>query len=294
MSLRYRWLAILLTAGCTRPASVTVPVPDPQSGVEASRPPRIINPGRSWTFTPTSDLQTYISTGTTTVELSSDPGLPRDTLTHTIRFNLTVVHTPPATTLNGSIDAFSISAGDRLRGSDLTLQVPFPFTGQAGNTAVTLKPVSISPTSLPDCSTPALTALSAIQRNVMVPPQQLTAGMTWTDSSSSSTCSGPILTTLTSTRSYTVLGETQYDGSPSVVVHRTDRIISIGDGSQGQHRIAVSAEGTGAGKLYLDPRSGMLRGAEGQYRMTLAVTSSGRTQRFTQDVRERTSAVARR
>jgi len=170
--------------------------------------------------------------------------------------------------------------------------LPFPFTGQSAGSAFILRPASLSAqNSTIDCNTSAPAVLTVLQRVIMVPPTELTSGMTWSDSSSVSTCSGPIMVSLTTIRSYTVLGETEDRGMKLIAINRVERTHSSGEGSQSQHRMIIKATGTGSGILRLDQHSGLLVNAETQYRADVEVTSSGRVQRFTQVVRERTALV---
>ena len=118
-------------------------------------------------------------------------------------------------------------------------------------------------------------------------PATLTAGATWTDSSTVDGCSGTIPTTTRTESRYTVVGDTTIGGITALQIHRADTLSAKGDGTQGQHRIALSATGTASTEIFVDPATGHFVGIDETQQTTVDITTSGRTQRFLQNVHER-------
>jgi len=106
------------------------------------------------------------------------------------------------------------------------------------------------------------------------------------DSTSSTTCHGltPIDVTLAST--YKVMGDTNHRGLAAILIERTAVILTEGQGSDGQHTVAITGNGSAAGKFYVDRVTGLLLGSEDRQRMKIIVASSGRRQEFSQTVIE--------
>jgi hypothetical protein len=118
-------------------------------------------------------------------------------------------------------------------------------------------------------------------------PATLTAGATWTDSSTVDGCRGAIPTTTHTQSRYTVIGDTTVGGITVLQLHRADTISAKGDGTQGQHRITLSANGSASAELLLDPATGRFLSVDETQEMAVDVGTSGRNQRFLQHVHER-------
>jgi hypothetical protein len=99
-------------------------------------------------------------------------------------------------------------------------------------------------------------------------------------------CSGSIPVTLTALQSYRVLGETTSGARSGILLERIDKTASTGEGADGQHRVQLKSEGSGQTQLLIDPLSGVLLEATGMNTTTATVTTSGRSQKFTQTSRE--------
>jgi len=291
MFARFSMLVLfLLTISCTRAA----PAPEPVLGPDATAPtapvPLAISSGRSWTITPGTQPRRYVSTATTTLELLSDTAVVREVITQRARFTLLTASASGSTSFLGSIDALTIDAGNRVGPTEIPPVFPVTFTGHVTNRIVILDALNSQPRkSATECSDPALSALNVIHRNLVILPRELVQGMTWTDSTSISGCNGPVPVTTLSIRTYRVLGEAESQGRPAILIDRTEKTLSTGEGSQNQHRILITTEGMGAGKIYIDRASGMLLDSEGEQRTDITLRG-GRLQRFKQTVRERTTA----
>jgi hypothetical protein len=91
-----------------------------------------------------------------------------------------------------------------------------------------------------------------------------------------------ISTTVTSSHSFTVVGETTYEGRPALEVQRTDSIHAHGEGSQQQHQLVLDASGTGRAVYYLSPADGHVAHLSTEQDLSLAITASGQVHHFTQ------------
>jgi hypothetical protein len=281
-------LAALFIAGLVAGCASANPSPS-LPGPEREAPPAAVEApvvsGRSeWTISPDDQVGVYSSVTSMSVELASPTGIVRDTLSSQVEFALSISRSAGAPRFRGSITSMSTQAGSTIGSSLQPQQLPFTFSGRIENGKLLLEPVPGEPVSvLTDCSNAALAAIPAIGRIVVLPPLQLLRGASWTDSTTVSTCAGSIPVTLTLLRTYRILGE---GSSGTILVERTDRSLSTGEGAQDQHRVTIRGDGTGSARLELDSRTGALVEAQGEGMTTVDVTSSGRTQRFTQRLRE--------
>jgi hypothetical protein len=134
---------------------------------------------------------------------------------------------------------------------------------------------------------PSATLVTRMQSLVPKLPARLVAGDTWRDSTTTSGCAGAFLATTHVARTYTVIGDTTFAGVPAVQVHRADDISASSEGAEGQHRVLISATGTGGGELYFDPASGRFLGTNAVQHTAVDVTTSGKTTRFLQEITQR-------
>lgn len=194
-------------------------------------------------------------------------------------------------TLAGGTYSYILTTEARVQRTDSGAPRALPTTTQR----VTLAIFSTGDVQLVDPSAPAsgapcdAAAALATQARELVPhvPATLSAGATWTDSSTTEGCRGTIPVTTHTQSRYTVIGDTTVDGVAALQVHRTDSISASGNGVQGQHRITLSATGTASAELYLDTVTGRFLGVDETQETTVDVETSGRTERFLQHVHER-------
>ena len=137
-----------------------------------------------------------------------------------------------------------------------------------------------------NCERPLLNRLAVIRRGILAIPAILSRNQAWTDSSTTSACSGNIPVQLTVVRTCRAAGES----GGVVLVDCEERTASSGEGSQGQHRINLQARGTGDLRFSLDRTTGEVVSVTGSSRTEIDVGSSGRVQRFVQTVQGRTVA----
>jgi hypothetical protein len=117
-------------------------------------------------------------------------------------------------------------------------------------------------------------------------PAHFAAGDHWRDSTTTDGCRGMIPAESTLISNYTVTGETTFVNMPVVQIHRLDSLSANGEGSEGQHRISVTANGTGNTDLFFDVTTGRLIGSNGLQTSLVNVTTSGRLAQFIQRVTE--------
>jgi hypothetical protein len=269
------------TSGRTEPEPVISETPP--SRVPASVP---LSSRTSWVLQPDSELHRYSSTTSSTVE-SAEPGSPiRDSTTLLIDFSLTLSRRHHGAAYSAVLERLSIYGGNRISPEAGEYHLPFSFTGRVESGQLVLDPINGQVSSAPDCSTQISSAFPAISRAILVLPLQLQKDLTWTDSASTSICSGSLPVILTTVRSYRVIGETETGTKPVVLLVRQDKTFSNGEGTNGQHRIQLRTEGSGQTQLLVATRTGSLIEATGTNTTTLTVTTSGRTQKFVQISRE--------
>ena len=275
-----------ITTACGRSTPVTTSLPAPDRTVTTSPD---VSGESLWVISPTNEQHSYASVVSTRLELaSSSTQVVRDSLVSRIDFTLSITRDPRAVSFSGSIDRISIEAGARTGPYDETAPLPFPFSGRLQNSTVTLnQPAGQTVGELADCTNSAVSAVSTVQRALVLAPLQLRRDMRWTDSSSTAMFSGPLPVTLTTTRSYRVIGEGVVSGARAILLERHEKTLASGQGSQGQHRVLIRGEGQGTGRVAIDAVTGALIEAGGTQTSLVTLTASGRDQRFTQVVNER-------
>ena len=122
-------------------------------------------------------------------------------------------------------------------------------------------------------------------------PLELSNQETWTDSTSTVVCTGSLPVTLTSLRTFHIAGESEFEGFRVLVIEQNERTFSKGEGSEGQHRIFVNGNGSTTGRLYINANTGELISSNLKNQTSLAIQSSGRLQRFSQNSTEVTQMV---
>ncbi len=277
---------VLIFTACARSTQRSPdPVLEPASNSPATP---AITTARSWTLIPTTAIQRYISTATTTLELQSDTATTRGSVTTTAAFTLSAIREAGLARIQGSLDSFSTKVNGRITQPDQASVVPLIFRGRLVNGGFNLDSINGQPPGTGDCRNQGLNSLSFLRQSVVAVPSVLTAGLTWVDSSTISACNGSIPLQLTAVKTYTVAGEDRRNGSPVIVIDRVDTFAAFGEGAQSQHRVTIIVRGSGSAKVYVDRASGMLNSSEGELQARVTINASGRTQIFNQTVKERT------
>lgn len=132
-------------------------------------------------------------------------------------------------------------------------------------------------------------ALRSDLQNLLVslpPTQPLTRGMAWHDSLETKSCQGMIPATAHIDRSFTVIGEVIYSGAPAIVIERKEIIRAHGEGAQQQHQVTIDITGSGSAVHYLSASTGRAVGVSASQQLDLAITASGRTHHFREDLKQ--------
>jgi len=117
-------------------------------------------------------------------------------------------------------------------------------------------------------------------------PNQLAVGDRWRDSTTTTGCRGTIPAESIVISNYVVVGDTAFANAVALQIHRTDSLSATGEGTEGQHRIIVTATGTGVMDLFLDTTAGRLLRSRGLQTSLVNVTTSGKLTQFIQHVTE--------
>ena len=270
-----------MACGGTRTSPPGVPSPLPTSPV--SQPPVSVTPtaeASSFKYAPGAvryrisrsaaiestgpDLQTHreISTNITNELLTLEPV---DQVT-----NFIAIIDTSATTTQGSI------------GSVQSVQLPVQTSGSFANGALTINPEP----GRGKCSTVSSMLMTDLH-NLLIPfPEQLSAGVSWKDSTNVQGCQAGIPTSAHTTRSYVVSGSASYEGHPVLVILRADTTRAKGEGGLQQHRVSIDAAGTGTALYYLDTATGRVVRLTIDQILDLSVTASATRSQFRQNSKQ--------
>jgi hypothetical protein len=278
--------------GCARSVSTPEQIPEPArqpvSGVITKAPVPVVM-GR-WTITPATSPRRYRSTTTTTIELKTDTGSIQDIVTRQSEFTLLTATSSGSTSFLGSINRIFTSAGVRIGRADDNTVFPVSFTGHIKDGSVIIDELNGSSLSNGlNCASPTASALQVVQPSIIILPAEIVSGTTWQDSVSSLSCNGLTPITTTTISSYKAAGESELQGQKALLLERTEISRSAGEGADNQHRILIKGTSTGMTKIYIDPVTGSLLDLEGERRSDIIITA-GRSQRFSQVVKEKTTA----
>lgn len=267
------------------PSSAGNPPSPAISDEDSIKPALPISKSGSWKLQPTTTDHSYLSTSNTALELIDISQALRDTLTTQAEFRMSASRDIRGILVSATINAFSLHTSARTGIAEKVSSLPLTVAGKLQNNRFVFSLASNQPINT-GCVDPTFSALSIIQRSVVVSPLELHTGMTWTDSVSAELCSGAIPITVITTRNYRVLGESLVRSVPVILLERHETMISTGEGSSGQHRITLRTEGVGSGQIAIDRLAGFLVDDLSTYTAAITVRSSGRDQRFTQVVSE--------
>lgn len=256
-------IPVLSMACMKRPqAEVPVPTPAPTSAPPSAHPtPPIPAPG-------TTVLRQHIS------ENAGGPWTftyTPATLTYDIMTEGTVAMLPDSTNLRAL--------------ASVTQRVTFAVAAD-GSVQLIDPPVPTGPV----CDSIAVLAGRTTQ---LLPklPSQLTAGLTWSDSATVDNCVGNAFANTVLAHTYTVMGDTVFNGTKVLHIVRSSVMTAKGEGSEGQHRVLLTTSGTGTTDLYFDVTAGRFLGSLGTQTSLIDVTTSGRLSHFLQQATERVTFV---
>jgi hypothetical protein len=173
--------------------------------------------------------------------------------------------------------------------TDTTQKRQIPASNQTATIAISaagdvevVNPVAVTSASCD--SNAAITARA--QQLIPKLPSHLVAGDRWRDSTTTTGCRGMIPAESKVISDYVVIGDTSFANVPAVQIHRTDLLSVNGEGTEGQHRIFVTATGTGVADLFFNIAAGQFVGSRSLQTTLVNVTTSGRSTRFIQHVTE--------
>ena len=173
--------------------------------------------------------------------------------------------------------------------SDTTQKRQIPELTQQATLAMSatgdLQVVDPVPGASSACDTVAA-LITRAQQLIPKIPDHFAVGSHWRDSTTTSGCRGMIPATSQVISNYTVMGDTIFANAAAVRIHRTDSLTANGEGSEGQHRILMTATGTGAADLFFNTTTGVFAGSSGLQTTVVNVTTSGRLTQFLQHVKE--------
>ncbi|MGH7250066.1 MAG: hypothetical protein ACREGC_03760, partial [Minisyncoccia bacterium] len=92
-------------------------------------------------------------------------------------------------------------------------------------------------------------------------------------------------------RTLNVVGESELEGRPVLVIDENERTFSKGEGSQGQHQINIETQGSTKGRLYFDRDSGQMLSLNSSNKTSISIKSSARFQHFSENSTEITQRV---
>jgi hypothetical protein len=104
-------------------------------------------------------------------------------------------------------------------------------------------------------------------------------------------CQGSIPLRSRVSHTFTVGGEISYENTPVLVIQRADSIHAEGEGAQQQHRILLTAIGTGNATYYVDTGTGHVVHLIINQDIDLTINTSGRANHFRQSARQEFTLV---
>lgn len=269
--------SILIGCGGTRTAP-----PPPVEPTPLPLPPIVTAPSaRTWTFNYAPGAIRYQISRSATIENQLDSVNRREVSTNITHEIITLVPGDSGISFTAVVDTFLTTTQSLIRPGQPG-QLPVQVEGVFADNKLTIRTDS----STGKCN-PISSALVSDLHNLLTQfPAQLSQGQVWQDSVSTTGCQAEIPTTSQMIRSYLVSGEAVYEGRPVLLVQRSDSIQAHGEGAQQQHRLTLSASGTGKVVYHLDTKDGRVVRLTAGQELNLTVTTSAKTHQFKQSSRQ--------
>ncbi len=273
---------LLVSTACGSGRAPGAPIPMPAPPVPV---PTLSTKG-PWNFNYSTGAASYRIVRNAVIENQSAVNSQREISTNATHESLTLQVVGDTIHFTAVVDTFWTTT-QGLIGPVQEVQLPAELTGSLAGDSLTF-----SADTLSNQCNPVRSAIATDVHNLIARfPAHLLVGTSWKDSVDSRGCQGTISTTSHIVRSYTVSGETEYQGSTVLLIQRTDVINAHGEGAQKQHRIILDANGTGNALYYLNPRDGyIVRLIVGQD-LNLTITASGQSNHFKQSSKQDFSLV---
>jgi hypothetical protein len=279
-------ITVIFSIACA-PArsSPPVAVPNPPSPVEEAPPPPAITRSGVWSFKYQPGVTRYQAVRNATIARLDTAG-STELSTNTSHEVMTLDSAELGINFVAVIDSFATTT-QGLIGPVQPVPLPVQISGSFSPTGLTINDQPAG-----EKCNPVHSVLFADLHNLLVPfPQQLSAGMSWTDSVEIQSCPAGIPTVAHTTRAFTVRGEITYGGQPAVMVQRIDTTRAEGEGGLQQHRLLIDAHGTGTAVYYLDVASSRIVHLSIDQTLILGVTGSSRRYQLKQDSKQEFAAV---
>jgi hypothetical protein len=257
------------------PATVT-PVP-----AEPASAPIVPPTTTTWNFNFASGLLAYRVSRSAAVTEQTAPQGRREISTNSTYESLTLQPAGDTIAFTAVVDTFSTTTQGTIS-PEQPVSLPVQLSGVRVGDSIT-----ISTDSLTQSCNPAASALVTDLHNLLPRlPTLLTLSTSWRDSTDLIGCQGSIPTRSRVLHSYRVLGENTYEGVRVVLVQRSDTIHAEGEGAQQQHRLTLTANGTGTTVYYLDVATGRIMHLSIGQDLDLSITASGKTSNFRQTTKQ--------
>ena len=276
---------ISITAIACSPGSAGSPPSPSNPNERPAELPRPISPGpASWKLQPSPADHLYFTISDARLKPTDSLTVADESVISRAEFEFSSFKDTHSFVLAATINNFSIQGGSRTEAPSTSFSLPLSISGHLQNNKLLF---TVPGTSTPlDCANPVLAALPLLQRTFITPPVDLHTGMTWSDSTTTELCSAGLPIISNGTRNYRVLGESLIGRIPVILLERQERSSSTGEGSSGQHRVAVQTETVGSGQVAIDQVTGSLVDDVSNYTTSIIIRSSGRNQKFTQTLKE--------
>ena len=261
-------------AGCTpAPSRVPVPTPAPESPDE----PRATGP---WRFTYAAGTHRYVLETDATIEALQSGTI--DSVRSTAHLTYELFPAGDELLISGTIDSFSVSAGDSVPRTGHEMSFPIVFSGRMDQTGHVLEFTSPDTST---CGSPA-GALLAIARELLVGvPAEVVLAAEWQDSTSTTSCRGDIPMTVSTIRHYRLEEQIDSSGVLLLRIARRSEVTLSGTGTRPVQATTVNGSGSGSMEILLDPLTGLFRHALGESLTTLTFDAASRRETFLQRVR---------
>ena len=276
-------LVVALILGCA--PQVPRQEPSPVTARPVAEPPRVPT---SWRITPSPLAAEYLVEQRAVIQTTNDSGTFSDTTALLTEVSL-------RRTSDGGFAGLIQSAALAAQGSQ-----PIPLPGIAVPLAFSVLPalrgeftgpvLRPGPSAGP-CRTAGEIPLGGVRDLLVLLPDSVSVGATWSDSGSYQTCRDGAVLTVTTHRAFRVRGFRADSGEGSLSIDRTTRTTLRGSAARGDDTTLVQGTGTGTMTIFVHGRTGAVLSAEGSGSLEIIVRGRTKLERARQVLQSR---IARR
>lgn len=287
--------ALLIGCGLAGAVACVPPRADPAPGTPPA--PDVMVPRRTlerWSLERQPGTARYTIRNSATIALAGDT-VPADSLATTMIVSLALIDSAGVLAVWGTIDSLHLERGSRVITTNTTPPLPIALHAvldrQGGLLDLSSPAVPVdslvvtTPITRPDslCTATMDPLIATTQELFVRLPRRLTTGLTWQDTTETTSCRGHMPVTTTSISTYTVRGE-----SPGgrIALSRETAITITGGGVQHGRPASVQGSGTGLGTLLIDPENAALTEGHGQSTVMITFEAGMLRQTFTQQGRQ--------